>query len=138
MLPSLLAALVAVESGGNAAAVGDHGQALGLLQIHAGVVLDVNKFAGTHYVHADAFNPAAARRICSLYLEHYVTTARLGHYPTVQDYARVWNGGPQGWRRSATLGYWSRVKGKLTQENSRSIFLEDIFRYENQINTNRA
>lgn len=111
----LLAALVAVESGGNANAIGDSGQAVGVLQIHAAVVNDVNRFAGTNYTQADAKDPEVAQWMCRTYLEHYVTADRLGHTPTSEDFARCWNGGPNGWRKPATLGYWARVRRHMNQ-----------------------
>lgn len=110
---TLIAALIAVESGGNPRAVGDNGLAFGALQIHECVVKDVNQFKGTHYVHEDAFDPVKAQEICISYLERYATRARLGHEPTFQDMARIWNGGGNGYKKAATLGYWQKVKAKM-------------------------
>lgn len=113
MTALLLAALIAVESGGDARAIGDGGRALGVLQIHAGVVQDVNRIAGRTWTHADAHRPEIAKQMAEIYLRHYVTPARLGRAPTTQDYARVWNGGPNGHRKSATLPYWRKVRQHL-------------------------
>ncbi len=107
---SFIARLVAVESGGRANAVGDGGRAVGILQIHAGLVADVNRIAGRHFTLADRLDPQKSAEMCRIYLSHYATKARLGHEPTMQDMARIWNGGPAGWRKGATLGYWQRVK----------------------------
>lgn len=103
----LLAALIAVESGGNDLAVGDGGQAIGALQIHAAVVADVNHHHGTRYTHAGMTNRADAVRVCGLYLATYAP----GKTPEVQ--ARVWNGGPRGAAKAATAGYWSRVRREM-------------------------
>ena len=113
MLPLILTALIAVESGGNALAVGDHGRARGILQIHENVVRDVNRFAGTRYTWDDAWDPAKSRAICTLYLEHYATPERLGHAPSAQDLARIWNGGPRGFVKPATIRYAERVARNL-------------------------
>ena len=113
MTSLLLAALIAVESGGDARAIGDGGRALGVLQIHAGVVQDVNRIAGRSWTHADAHRPEIAVQMAEIYLRHYVTPARLGRAPTTQDYARVWNGGPNGHRKTATLPYWRKVRRHL-------------------------
>ena len=110
MSPALLAALLAVESGGNDRAVGDHGRAIGALQIHAGVVADVNRRHGTRYTHAGMTNRADAVAVCGLYLGTYATQERLGRPVTDADRARIWNGGPNGWRKDATLGYAERVR----------------------------
>lgn len=107
MNAALLAAILAVESGGNDLAIGDHGRALGALQIHAAVVEDVNRVHKTRYRHADMHDRAKAVRVCSLYLATYAP----GASPEVQ--ARVWNGGPRGASKPATLGYWERVKAKM-------------------------
>ena len=107
MKPALLAALLAVESGGNDLAIGDHGRALGALQIHAAVVVDVNRRHGTRYHHADMHDRAKAVRVCNLYLQTYAP----GASPEVQ--ARVWNGGPRGASKAATLGYWARVRREM-------------------------
>ena len=107
MNASLLAALLAVESGGNDMAIGDHGRARGALQIHAAVVQDVNRRHGTRYTHRDMHDRAKAVRVASLYLQIYAPNAT----PEVQ--ARVWNGGPRGATKAATLGYWGKVKAKM-------------------------
>lgn len=107
MSAALVAALLAVESGGNDKAIGDHGRALGALQIHAAVVVDVNRHHGTRYTHRDMHDRAKAVRVASLYLATYAP----GGSAEVQ--ARVWNGGPKGATKTATLGYWARVRSQM-------------------------
>jgi hypothetical protein len=109
----LLAALTQVESNGNARAVGDSGRAKGSLQIWQVVCIDVNRAYGTAYVHDDAFDVAKARDICRKYLDLYATPKRLGRAVTDEDRARIWNGGPSGWKKSSTLKYWAKVKAAL-------------------------
>jgi hypothetical protein len=105
----LIPALVKVESNGNPRAVGDKGKALGALQVWEVVVIDVNRAHGTRYTHKDAFDPAKARDICRRYLAIYCTPKRLGRAPTMEDAARIWNGGPNGHRKSQTEKYWQKV-----------------------------
>lgn len=109
----LIDALAVVESSNNPNAVGDGGRAYGLLQIWEPIVLDVNANFGTRYTHSDAFDPVKAREICRKYLSIYATEKRLGREPTLQDYARIWNGGPNGYRKVSTLKYWSKVRSVL-------------------------
>jgi hypothetical protein len=109
----LIPALVKVESNGNPRAVGDKGKALGALQVWEVVVIDVNRAHGTRYTHRDAFDPANARDICRRYLAIYCTPKRLGRAPTMEDAARIWNGGPNGHRKSATEKYWHKVAKAL-------------------------
>lgn len=103
-LTNLITALIAVESSGNDLAIGDNGRAVGPLQIHRAVVLDVNRFTGSHYRHQDMTNRAAARAVCQAYLEHY------GRSKTTEQQARIWNGGPTGDKKTSTNAYWAKVK----------------------------
>ena len=112
MTAELLAALIAIESNGNDQARGRHGE-LGALQVRACVVKDVNRIAGTHYRWAEMTNRSAAQVVLRIYVGHYCTEARLGRRVTDQDVARVWHGGPDGWRRRATLAYWKRVRARM-------------------------
>ncbi|XP_033111731.1 lysozyme-like [Anneissia japonica] len=57
----------------------------------------------------------AASRSCSEstiqgYMARYAVYRHLRHTPTCQDHARIHNGGPNGFKRSSTLIYWSRVQ----------------------------
>lgn len=106
-ISNLISALIIVESSGNDMAIGDNGRALGPLQIHREVVLDVNKFTGSHYRHQDMTNRAQARAVCEAYLRHY------GRGKTTEQQARIWNGGPSGDRKPATLSYWRRVQKEI-------------------------
>jgi len=106
-ISNLISALIIVESSGNDRAIGDQGRAIGCLQIHKAVVLDVNKFTGSHYRHQDMTNRAQARAVCEAYLKHY------GKGCSTEQLARRWNGGPAGDRKSATEVYWAKVKKHL-------------------------
>ena len=103
-LSNLISALIIVESSGNDQAIGDNGRALGPLQIHRGVVLDVNRITGSNYRHSEMTNRVAARAVCEAYLRHY------GRGKTTEQQARIWNGGPTGDRKQATVAYWRRVQ----------------------------
>lgn len=109
----LIDALVKVESNGDPRAIGDNGKAYGCLQIWSVVVEDVNQVSRVKYTHADAFDPAKARAICRAYLARYATANRLGREPTEEDFARIWNGGPNGWRKNSTIKYWHKVAAVL-------------------------
>lgn len=107
-LNSLISALMIVESGNNDQAIGDQGRAIGCLQIHKAVVLDVNKFTGSSYRHRDMTNRAQARAVCEAYLKYW------GKGCTTEQLARKWNGGgPSGDKKKATEAYWLRVKKHL-------------------------
>ena len=106
-LSNLISALIIVESSNNDLAVGDQGKAIGCLQIHKAVVLDVNRITGSNYRHQDMTNRAQARAVCEAYLTHY------GKNCTTEQLARRWNGGPTGDRKPATEAYWAKVKKHL-------------------------
>ena len=106
-LSNLISALIIVESSNNDLAIGDQGRAIGPLQIHRAVVTDMNRITGSHYRHSEMTNRAQARAVCEVYLRHY------GRGKTTEEQARIWNGGPTGDRKTATLGYWLKVQKHL-------------------------
>lgn len=106
-LSNLISALIVVESSGNDLAIGDGGRAIGPLQIHKAVVLDVNRITGSHYRHQDMTNRAQARAVCEAYLRHY------GRGKSLEQQARIWNGGPTGDRKTATEAYWAKVQAQM-------------------------
>lgn len=103
-ISNLISALIIVESSGNDLAIGDNGRAIGPLQIHKAVILDVNRITGSNYRHQDMTNRVAARAVCEAYLKHY------GKGATTEQLARRWNGGPRGDTKSATEAYWRKVQ----------------------------
>jgi len=111
----LLTALIAVESSGDPNAIGDNGLAYGCLQLHAGYVQDAAEYARQDWAHEDAFDPETAKQIVRAYMARYATKKRLGREPTYSDLARMHNGGPLGFRKSATDKYWQKVKKRLEQ-----------------------
>ena len=109
-----LAALAAVESGGDDAAVNEREDAHGRYQIRAAYLADANEYAGTSYTLADCHDPAIARAVVTAYLTRYGNApARTGRLVTARDLARIHNGGPRGWQKAATLGYADRFEAAL-------------------------
>lgn len=113
----LVTALIAVESGGDDNAVGDKNlknKAYGPLQIRQPCVDDYNRWHGTSYSAEDCLgNRELSITICISYVNHYATEKRLGRIPTDEDKARIWNGGPNGWKKESTRTYWTKVKRAL-------------------------
>jgi hypothetical protein len=106
-LDRLIPALIQVESGGEYRAVGDHGKAVGILQIHAEYVQDVNRIAGTHYTLRDRLDRQKSIDMTRIYLAHY------GKGKTIEQTARVHNGGPAGHKKQSTVKYWNKVRKEL-------------------------
>lgn len=113
----LTAALIEVESHGDDHAIGDrhmHDKAYGCLQIRKPCVDDVNRRFGTKISPEDCLgNRSLSVWVCQNYLKMYATRKRLGREPQQEDMARIWNGGPDGWRKNTTVAYWSKVKKQL-------------------------
>jgi hypothetical protein len=100
-------AVCRVESGGNPHAIGDGGKAAGIAQIWAITVKDINRFAGTRYTLSDRFDPVKSKEMFNLYVEHY------GKGRSLQYKARLWNGGPSGNTKTATIAYWKKIQKHL-------------------------
>jgi len=107
--------MILVESGGVADAHNKPEDARGILQIRAICVEDVNRIYGTDFDHDDAWDPTKSKAIYSMYLSYYGSEERLGRKPTAEDLARIWNGGPLGYRKTTTRAYWARVKLQMNQ-----------------------
>lgn len=104
--------MIAVESGGNPRAIGDHGEAYGVLQIHQCVIDDVNRISGLGYTMQDAFDAEKSKRICMIYLNHWGYDR--GHR-SQEELVRIWNKGPEGYRDPASIPHWLKVKRELTK-----------------------
>lgn len=115
-LTLLIAALIQVESSGNNVAVGDRGEC-GCLQIRPIVIDDVNRITATRppFTLADRFSRDRSITIFRAYVEHYASPERLGREPTLEDMARIWNAGPDGFKRRSSLPYWRKVRAALSK-----------------------
>ena len=109
----LLLALIMVESHGNDNAVNSH--AAGCLQITPILVKDVNRIAGTNFTLEDRFDRQKSIEMAQIYLTYYgkIYTKKTGKEPDNEIYARIWNGGPNGWQKSSTEDYWLKVKKEI-------------------------
>ena len=114
----LLAAIMQVESGG-VAQVGDQhlkNHAYGVLQIRQPCLQDVNQLRGTSYTLADVHrNSSISRWVAVQYLRHWgaVYERRTGKIITPEVLSRIWNGGPNGWKRKSTEVYWAKVQRRM-------------------------
>lgn len=106
--PKFVKAVHMVETGGRYGAVwGDGGKALGPFQIHYEYWLE----SGLPGRYEDCANYNYALKVMTVVLNKYAPKAAER-----QDFkvlARVHNGGPAGYRRKATLPYWSKIQRHL-------------------------
>lgn len=114
---NLLDRMIQVESGGDECAVGDHGRSLGPLQIMKAYYKDATeqnpRLLGGGRRYADVGGTGStkyAKEVTRSYMDRYATKDRLGHSPTDEDVARIHNGGPNGFKKSATEAYWEKVR----------------------------
>lgn len=114
----LISALIAVESGGRADAIGDGGRAVGVLQITPVCVQDINRFSTISYTLEDRANEWRSVEMCWRYLYHYgnIYKRDTGKEPTAEILARIWNGGPRGYNDEKTRRYWAKVQAELQRQ----------------------
>jgi len=116
----LVRALIVIESGGNDNAVGDKHlaeKAYGCLQIRKPCLEDVNTRFRTLHKPVDCLgNRKLSVWVLKSYMSMYATPKRIGRNPTLEDMARIWNGGPGGWRNPRTEGYWRKVLRELEKQ----------------------
>ncbi len=103
----LLDAIAVVESGDNPGAVGDHGRALGVYQIHRSYWTEGTQILGVTWKYQDARDPQKARQVVRAYLSYY------GRGKSLLDMARIHNGGPRGDEKGATLAYARKIEQVL-------------------------
>ena len=98
-------------------------QAIGPYQIRPIFVEDVNRIAGTDFVHEDARNERVAQQMIYVYLMHYGARyeGRTGNEADAFILGRIFNGGPFGYTKGATLEYGERCQNLYEQ-----------WRYENE------
>lgn len=90
----------------------DKEDAIGYLQIRPVMINDVNRIIGwDKYKHSDAWDKNKSIEIFMLYQDYYNPEWDL------ERAARIWNGGPSGDRKSATLKYWGKVQENLNFHN---------------------
>ncbi len=100
----LWAAICKVESGGRADAIGDSGNAVGIAQIHKGVVDDCNRvLRRKEFRYSDRLIPKKSHKMWVIYLTHYVPRG------TYRQMSECWNAGPKG----HSPKYWGKVRKAL-------------------------
>jgi hypothetical protein len=102
---NLLDAMYTVESNRGKNLVGDGGKAIGPYQIWREYWQDAvehDKSIGGEY--KDCMDKAYAEKIIRAYWKRYAPKGA-----TIEQLARIHNGGPKGHTRSATVKYWHKI-----------------------------
>jgi hypothetical protein len=108
---NLLDAMYSVESNRGKNLVGDGGKAIGPYQIWREYWQDAvehDKSIGGKY--EDCMNKAYAEKIIRAYWARYAPKGA-----TLEQLARIHNGGPRGHKRSATVKYWNKIVKEMTK-----------------------
>ena len=116
----LLDAICKVESNCQSDAVGDNGNAIGAYQIWYDYWYDAVTFRDDDDLklsdgYESCYDKDYSEKVVLVYWERYATMKRLGRTPTDEDRARIHNGGPNGYKKEATDGYWNKVKKRLDE-----------------------
>jgi hypothetical protein len=102
-------------------------KAYGVFQIRQPYLDDVNRIVGEEDMAEtwgkpvlairDIKNPEIAAWCVKVYLSYYGKHYEkvTGKKPTAQVYARIHNGGPDGWKRRSTKVYWARVSKRISE-----------------------
>jgi len=105
----LLDAMYTVESSRGKVLVGDGGKAIGPYQIWYSYWQDAVEYdPSIGGVYRDCMDKAYSERIVWAYWCRYAPKGA-----TVQDLARIHNGGSRGYKNPKTLKYWDRIKQAL-------------------------
>lgn len=102
----LLLAIRAVESANGTLSKNE-------LQITKICIDDVNRLYGTSYTMLDALDKRRSEEIAVLYLSYWAWKSKQPL--TAELCARIWNGGPNGWKKQCTVKYWHKVKRELAK-----------------------
>jgi hypothetical protein len=108
---SIVEKLWLLESNGKLnPAAGDNGEAIGPLQLHPGVLLDINKYYGTNFILADRRDLNKSKQIAAMYIAMWL------ELNSEEIAVRIFNGGPRGWRSKNTDEYYKKY---LTTKNTK-------------------
>ena len=119
-LRRLLDAICEVESGCDSSAVGDGGKAIGAYQIWESYWIDACNYSKNDDLSLDdgyesCLDKGYAEKVVLTYWKRYANERRLGRKPTLEDRARMHNGGPRavwakGKKKQNLDRYWKKVQ----------------------------
>lgn len=102
-----------IESDSGKCLVGDNGRSKGPLHIQKQAIDDVNDILGYEaFSYDDRMSLEKSCQIFHAYLSHYGNkySEKTGKKPTTEVYVRIWNGGPNGWKKNKTKDHWEKAQ----------------------------
>jgi len=113
-------AVCMAESEGDPSAFRQSEWAAGIAQIRPIYVADCNRICALagdprRWTLQDCYCPAKSYEMYTIYVIFWgCRYCRLtGHAPGPQQWARIHNGGYNGWKKRSTLGYWAKVRARM-------------------------
>ena len=114
---ALWLAVCIIESGGNPRAYNAREKAAGIAQIRPICLRDCNRIAGyRRWTLADRYDPIKSREMFNIYVHHYAKRVPRKACTLMEARARIWNGGPTGWKKPSTRAYWKRVQAQMERD----------------------
>ncbi len=112
----LIEAMAFIESGGNPATIGDVNlgtPSVGLLQIRPIMVREVNRILrkqglDKRFKNSDRKSGDKSIEMFNIWADAYHLNS------SYEKMARNWNGGPKGYKKTATAHYWTKVQNYVT------------------------
>jgi hypothetical protein len=103
-----------VESENDPLAFNKVEDAVGIAQIRPCCLQDCNTIVGEpRWCFSDRFDPEESKAMFEAYTTYYCKKHDVDTTP--ENRARIWNGGPHGFRKGSTLDYWGRVQRRMPQ-----------------------
>lgn len=114
-MEELLDAIRKVESQNGKYLIGKNKE-FGPYQMKNIVIDDVNRILGKNiYEYKDSMDEGKSREICRIYVDYWAGKAGLRN--NIEAMARIWNGGPKGYKKESTIKYWNKIKEVLYVNN---------------------
>jgi hypothetical protein len=101
-----------IESNNKDFTIGDGGRAYGRYQIHQICLKGSGLMDLLRYTHHDMFDSTKAEQVfwATMGIHSHTFAQRHGRYPTYEELARMWNGGPNGYKKQSTLNYLKKFR----------------------------
>lgn len=117
-IDTLVVALIHVESRGKEDAIGDThlgAPSVGVLQIRPIMVREINRIlkkqkSNKRFKLKDRFSREKSIEMFNIWREYY------HNGDSYEKIARNWNGGPRGFKISATRSYWNKVRKQISSQ----------------------
>jgi len=107
-LLNLILTIQFIESNHDSTRINHKEDAVGIMQVRPIMILDLNRINGFEkYKLADRYSVSKSVEMFMDYQNHYNPEMDF------EVAARIWNGGPNGHKKSVTIKYWNKVQKRI-------------------------